>query len=163
MISRAMMSGLVSTGVDVSNLRVAMPAVARHQLKIDERAGGIHVRIAEDDPEVVQVRFFEAPGIVASEATLKTIERTYSPQEFRRMTSSEVGRVGYPSRAAESYADDLLASVDAGAIRARAPRLVLNYGHSPASLIVPSLIGALGVEVIGLNGFIDNADTWRSI
>jgi mannose-1-phosphate guanylyltransferase/phosphomannomutase len=163
MISRAMMSGLVSTGVDVSNLRVAMPAVARHQLKIDERAGGIHVRISEDDPEVVQVRFFEAPGIVASEATLKTIERTYSRQEFRRMTSSEVGRVGYPSRAAESYTDDLLASVDAGAIRARAPRLVLNYGHSPASLIVPSLIGALGVEVIGLNGFIDNADTWRAI
>ena len=46
-----------------------MPAVARHQLKGDDKAFGVHVRIADDDPEVVQVRFFEAPGTVASEAT----------------------------------------------------------------------------------------------
>ena len=74
------------------------------------------------------------------------------------MTSEHIGRVTYPSRASEAYIDDLLSSVDADAIRRRAPRLVLNYGHSPASLIVPSLIGALGVELIGLNGFVETSD-----
>ena len=158
MINRAIVAGLVSTGVAVSDLRIAMPAVARHQLKGDDKAFGVHVRIADDDSEVVQVRFFEAPGTVAAESTLKRIERTYSRQEFRRMTSDAIGRVTYPSRASEAYIDDLLSSVDADAIRRRAPRLVLNYGHSPASLIVPSLIGALGVELIGLNGFVETSD-----
>jgi mannose-1-phosphate guanylyltransferase/phosphomannomutase len=32
---------------------------------------------------------------------------------------------------------------------------VLNYAHSPASLVVPSMIGELGVELIGINAFID--------
>ena len=50
MIKRAMISALVATGVDVSDLRVAMPAVARHQLKIDERAGGLHIRMAPTTP-----------------------------------------------------------------------------------------------------------------
>ena len=46
MIKRSLISGFAATGVNVSDLRVAMPAVARHQLKIDERAGGVHVQIS---------------------------------------------------------------------------------------------------------------------
>jgi mannose-1-phosphate guanylyltransferase/phosphomannomutase len=33
--------------------------------------------------------------------------------------------------------------------------MVLNYSQSPASLVVPSMIGELGVELIGINAFID--------
>ena len=155
MIKRAMISGLVATGVDVSDLRVAMPAVARHQLKIDERAGGLHIRMAPDDPEVVQVRFFQSPGIVASESVLKALERTFSRQDYRRVTTAEIGGVSYPSRAAESYVADLLDKIDAEAIRDRGFRLVLNYGNSAASLIVPTLIAELGVELVGLDAFRD--------
>jgi mannose-1-phosphate guanylyltransferase/phosphomannomutase len=156
MIKRAIISGLVATGVDVSDLRVAMSAVARHQLKIEERAGGLHVRMSPDDPEVVQVRFFEAPGIAASDAVLKSVERTFSRQDYRRVTTPEIGAVGYPSRAAESYVQDLLDKIDVAAVRARSFRLVLNYGNSPASLIVPTLIGELGVELVALDAFTDS-------
>jgi mannose-1-phosphate guanylyltransferase/phosphomannomutase len=76
MIKRPMMSRLVATGVNVSDLRVAMPSVNRHQLKIDERASGVHIHISPDDPELIRIRFFEAPGMLVSEATLKSIERT---------------------------------------------------------------------------------------
>ena len=96
MIKRSLISGFAATGVNVSDLRVAMPAVARHQLKIDERAGGVHVQISPDDPEVVEIRFFEAPGILVSDATIKSIERTYSRQEFRRVSATEIGRLTLP-------------------------------------------------------------------
>ncbi len=43
--------------------------------------------------------------------------------------------------------------IDAEAIRDRGFRLVLNYGNSAASLIVPTLIAELGVELVGLNAF----------
>src|SRR5439155_3869865 len=70
MIKRAMMSGLVATGVNVSDLRVAMPSVNRHQLKIDERATGVHIHISSLDSELIRIRFFEATGMLVSEATL---------------------------------------------------------------------------------------------
>jgi mannose-1-phosphate guanylyltransferase / phosphomannomutase len=156
MIKRAMMSGLVATGAHVSDLRVAMPSVNRHQLKIDERAGGVHIHISPHDPEMIRIRFFEAPGMLVSEATLKSIERAYSRQEFRRVSADEIGRLSYPSRATEIYAQDLLGTLDVEAIRARGLRMVLNYSYSPASLVVPSMIGELGVELIGINAFIDS-------
>ena len=155
MIKRAMMSGLVATGVNVSDLRVAMPSVNRHQLKIDERATGVHIHISSHDSELIRIRFFEAPGMLVSEATLKSIERAYSRQEFRRVSASEIGRLSYPSRATEIYAQDLLHTLDVEAIRARSLRMVLNYSNSPASLVVPSMIGELGVELIGINAFVD--------
>jgi mannose-1-phosphate guanylyltransferase/phosphomannomutase len=155
MIKRSLISGLAATGVNVSDLRVAMPAVNRHELKIDERAGGLHVHISPDDPELIQIRFFESPGILVSEATLKSIERAYSRQEFRRVSATEIGRLTYPSRATETYAQDLVETLDVDAIRQRRFRLVLDYAFSPASLVVPSMIGALAVELIGLNAFVD--------
>jgi mannose-1-phosphate guanylyltransferase/phosphomannomutase len=158
MIKRSLISGLAATGVNVSDLRVAMPAVARHQLKIDERAGGVHVQISPDDPEVVEIRFFEAPGILVSDATIKSIERTYSRQEFRRVSATEIGRLSYPSRANEIYVQDLLEILDVAAIRARGFRMVLNYAHSPASLVVPNMIGDLGVELISMNAPVDVGD-----
>src|SRR5204862_6143297 len=127
---------LPATGVNVSDLRVSMPAVNRHQLKIDERAGGVHVNVSSEDPERVHIGFFEAPGIQVSEATLKSIERMYSRQEFRRVSAGEIGRLSYPSRAMETYSQDLLEALDVEAIRQRGFRLVLNYGGSPASLVL---------------------------
>ena len=158
MIKRALISGLAATGVNVSDLRVAMPAVTRHQLKIDERAGGVHVQISPIDPELIEIRFFEAPGILVSDATLKAIERMYSRQEFRRVSAAEIGRLSYPSRATETYVQDLLETIDVAAIRERGFRVVLDYAYSPASLVVPNLIGELGVELISMNAFVDSGD-----
>ena len=67
MIKRAMHRPASSaTGVNVSDLRVALPAVNRHELKVDERAGGLHVRVSADDPDVIQVQLLRAarhPGV----------------------------------------------------------------------------------------------------
>src|SRR5204862_4591004 len=63
MIKRAMISGLNSTGIDVSDLRVLPAAVNRHLLKTESYEAGIHVGTSVSDPEVVEIRFFEPPGI----------------------------------------------------------------------------------------------------
>ena len=103
MIKRAIISGLVSTGVNVSDLRVSLPAVNRHDMRVDERTGGLHVRVDTGDPDLIQVVFFEAPGILASDATIKGIERSFSRQEFRRTSPGEIGTLTYPTRATSSY------------------------------------------------------------
>ena len=108
MIKRAMISGLNSTGVNVADLRVLPAAISRHLLKTESYELGIHVGSSAADPEVVQIRFFEPPGIQLSEQLQKEIEKHFSRLELRRASAEEVGGVSYPARARESYAQDLL-------------------------------------------------------
>jgi mannose-1-phosphate guanylyltransferase / phosphomannomutase len=154
MIKRAIISGIISTGINVSDLRVSLPAVNRHEMRVDDRTGGIHTRVAAGDPDTIQVVFFEPSGILASDATIKRIERSFSRQEFRRTSPDEIGGLTYPTRATSSYVQELLGALDRAAIAERGLRLVLDYNFSAASLVVPSLVGDLGVEMVALNGFV---------
>jgi mannose-1-phosphate guanylyltransferase / phosphomannomutase len=153
MIKRAMISGLSSTGVDVADLRVIPAPVGRHLLKTHGYDGGFHVGLSSTDPEVVRIQFFEPPGIELTASMQKEVEKHFTRLEFRRMAASDVGGIAYPARARESYADDLLGSLDVAAIRARGFKIVVDYGYSAASFVLPLLLGPLGVEAVGAHDF----------
>ena len=153
MIKRAMISGLGATGVDVADLRVLPAPVGRHVLKSHGYDGGFHVGLSATDPDAVRIQFFEPPGIELSASMQKEIEKHFARLEFRRMAASEVGSITYPVRARESYADDLLASLDVAAIRARGFKIVIDYGYSAASFVLPLLLGPLGVEAVAGHEF----------
>ncbi|MBW8741814.1 MAG: NTP transferase domain-containing protein [Acidobacteria bacterium] len=153
MTKRALISGLTSTGVDVSDLRVLPAAVARHLLKSEGYSAGVHVGTSQADPEVVQIRFFEPPGIQMTSALQKEIEKNFTRGELRRAAFGAIGDVSYPARVRDTYAQDLLESVDTAAIRGRGFRLVVDYGYSAASFVLPLLLGPLQVEAVSTHGF----------
>ena len=161
MIKRAMISGLNASGVDVADLRVSPPAVSRHVLKTQGFAAAVHVGSSHLDPEAVFIRIYEPPGILLTAGLQKEIERNFTRQELRRVTSGGVGSVSYPARVRESYAQDLLASLDADTIRERRFRIVVDYGYSAASFVLPLVAGPLGVEAISSHGFFAGETTDR--
>jgi mannose-1-phosphate guanylyltransferase/phosphomannomutase len=158
MIKRAMISGLSSTGVDVADLRVIPAAVARHLIKSEGFAAGIHVGVSPNDAEAVRIQFFEQPGIEMSAATQKEVEKHFTRGELRRVASGNVGRISYPARARETYASDLLSTVDVGSIRERGFRIVVDYGFSAASYVLPLVLDPLGVEVVAAHAFPSDGD-----
>jgi mannose-1-phosphate guanylyltransferase/phosphomannomutase len=160
MIKRAMISGFTSAGLDVADLRVLPAAVARHLLKTEGYEAGFHVGTSQSDPEVVKITFFEQPGIPLSEPMQKEIEKNFTRGELRRVAFDAIGTISYPARVHESYAQDLLDTLDVDAIRARNFRLVVDYGFSAASFVLPLLLGPLGVEAVSAHGFTtDRADS----
>src|SRR5437763_2216060 len=98
MIKRALISGFTSTGLDVADLRVLPAAVARHLLKSEGYDAGAHVGTSVSDPEVVQIRFFEPPGIQMTAALHKEVEKNFTRGELRRVAFGAVGSVIYPAR-----------------------------------------------------------------
>ena len=153
MIKRAMISGLGSTGVHTADLRVLPPAVARHLLKTHGYDAGFHVGTSSIDAETVQIRFFEHPGIQLTPSLQREIEKHFTRHELRRVAFGEIGTITYPARAREGYAQDLLATLDVAAIAARRFRLVVDYGYSTASFVLPLLLGPLGIEAVSAHGF----------
>ena len=153
MIKRAMVAGLTSTGVDVSDLRVLPAAVGRHLLKTQGYDAGFHVGVSYADPEMLQIRFCEPPGIALTPALQKEIEKHFTRHELRRSAFGRVGEITYPARVRESYAQDLLDALDRDAIRERGFRIVVDYGYSATSFVLPLVLGPLGVEAVGAHAF----------
>ena len=153
MIKRAMISGLNAAGIDVADLRVSPPGVSRHVLKTQGFAAAVHVGSSHLDPEAVFIRIYEPGGILLTPGLQKEIEKNFTRQELRRVAAGGVGSVSYPARVRESYAQDLLDSLDVETIRERRFRIVVDYGYSASSFVLPLVVGPLGVEAISAHGF----------
>jgi mannose-1-phosphate guanylyltransferase / phosphomannomutase len=153
MIKRAIISGLHSTGIQVADLRTLPAPVGKHHLKTQGYDAAFHVGSASHDPEAVQIRLFERPGIALSSSLQKEIEKHYTRQELRRVPFAAVGDISYPARARETYASDLLSALDTAAIGERSFRIVVDYGYSAASYVLPLVLGPLGVEAVTSHAF----------
>ena len=107
-----MIAGLTSTGVTSPTCASLPAAVGRHLLKTQGYDAGFHVGVSITDPEVVQIRFFEQPGIQLTPQMQKEVEKHFTRHELRRAAFGAVGDIEYPARVRESYAQDLLAALD---------------------------------------------------
>jgi mannose-1-phosphate guanylyltransferase / phosphomannomutase len=154
LVRRLVLAGISAAGVHVADLRVMPAAVNRHVLKSEGFEMGVHVGRSPADPEAVEIQIYEPPGVQASSSFMKEVEKHFSRQEFRRVSSDDVGEIRYPARAAETYAQDLLATLDVELIRSRGFRVVVDYGYSAASLVLPLVLGELGVEAIAARAYV---------
>ena len=153
MIKRAMVSGLTSTGISIADLRVLPAPVNRHAIRTQGYAAGFHVGMSVVDPEQLEIRFFEHTGTQLTPRLEKEVEKHYTRYELRRAAPDRIGKIGYPVRVRESYAGDLLGTLDAAAVIERRFRIVVDYGQSAASFVLPLVLGPLEVEAISAHEF----------
>jgi mannose-1-phosphate guanylyltransferase / phosphomannomutase len=153
MIKRALISGLHSTGVSVADLRTLPAPVGKHLMKTQGYDAAFHVGASTTDPEAVQIRLFERPGTALSAGMQREIEKHFTRQELRRVPFGDIGTISYPARARESYASDLLDDLDRETIRGRGFRIVVDYGYSAGSYVLPLVLGPLGVEAVTAHAF----------
>ncbi|HTY79643.1 MAG TPA: mannose-1-phosphate guanyltransferase [Candidatus Bathyarchaeia archaeon] len=155
MINRALMSGLLSVGVDVQDLGVAPLPVVRYQIAALGLAGGTHVRKSPYDPQLLDVKVLDSRGLEVAPDREKAMERLFFMEDFERAPMDGIGTLSFPHAGTDRYRDGLLGSVDREVVRRGGLRMVLDYAFGSASSIFPSVLGALGVEVIALNAYLD--------
>ncbi|MCL4423756.1 MAG: sugar phosphate nucleotidyltransferase [Actinobacteria bacterium] len=152
-LKRAVMVGANAAGIDVEDLEVAPVPVTRYHVRATSALGGVSVRLASDDRQSVLMRFFDEHGIDIDEVTQKKIERVYYREEFRRALAGEIGDIGFPSRTIDTYAADLMDTVEVRAIRKAHFKVVLDYAYGTASFVMPNVLAKLGAEVLAVNPF----------
>jgi mannose-1-phosphate guanylyltransferase/phosphomannomutase len=153
MLKRAIMVGCNAAGVNVGDLEVATIPVTRHQVRNSGSRGGVTVRLAENDPQSVVIRFFDADGLDIDEGAQRKIERLYHREEFRRVLAQDIGDIDFPPRAVEQYTADLVAAVDLSVARAAGLKLVLDLSYGSASFVMPNLLAKLDADVLVVNPY----------
>jgi mannose-1-phosphate guanylyltransferase/phosphomannomutase len=156
MINRAIMTGLLSVGVNVQDLGLAPIPVVRYQIPSLGLAGGSHVRKSPYDPELLDIKFFDHRGLECAADREKAVERMFFMEDFQRASMDETGEISFPHAGIDRYRDGMLKSVDVQVVRKAGLRMVLDYAFGSASSIFPTILGALGVEVIALNAYLDD-------
>ncbi|MBC7230118.1 MAG: NTP transferase domain-containing protein [Actinobacteria bacterium] len=154
-IKRAVITGLNSAGINVSDLEISPSPVNRFAIKAERAVGGVDVRISAFDPQSIEIRFFDEEGIDISEGKQRDIEKVFYQANFRRAFVDEIGAIIFPPRVLEMYANSLLAQVDLESLRRRRFRLVVDYAYGSCSAVLPSILGRMGCDVLGLNAFTD--------
>lgn len=154
MIKRAMISGLLSTGVKVGDLRTAPIPVVRYEIGQEGEAGGIHVRQSPFDPNLVDIKILSKNGTDISIQQERAIEQLFLREDFKRSTPDRVGELITPPRAQEYYRAGFMKAVQASVLQNAKIKVVIDYAFSSASLILPDILGRLGIEVVSLNAYL---------
>ena len=108
--------------VGVHDLELVPLPLTRFTVRGEQAAGGISVRTSPSDPEVVEIRLFDADGADLSAGAQRKVERTFFREDYRRAAPSRIGELVFPPRALERHTAGLVRSVRIEAIRKAAPK-----------------------------------------
>ncbi len=155
MINRALISGILSSGVNVHDLREIPISVARYAAPRLGDLGGLYTARSPFDAQNVDIKFFGPNGLALPSSKEKGIENLFYREDFRRALMEETGDLSFPHRVLEYYQEGFLNAINAKAVAERKPKVVIDYAFSSASPIFPQLLGKLGCEVVALNAYMD--------
>ena len=156
-MKRAAVAGLNMAGVHCHDLELNPVPVTRHYIRTRHSHGGIAMRTAPHDPQMLSITFIGPEGTDLDEGSRRKIERTYYREEFRRAYAGEVGELHYPPRAVEFYTEGLLSTMDIPLVREARLKIVVDYGYGSAALVLPGLFGRLDCEVLAVNSIVDES------
>ena len=155
MLKRGLIAGLVSVGVNVlDNEGMPLP-VTRHTIRSSNAAGGVHIRLAPDQPNLALVEFFDKNGIYLSTNGQRKIETIFYREDFGRTAADEVGAIEFVPRAIEQYSQDFFRLLNTEAVQKRNFKVIVDYAYNRISGVLPQMLGQLETETIALNAYTD--------
>jgi mannose-1-phosphate guanylyltransferase/phosphomannomutase len=147
---------LQASAIDVRDLENVPMPVARQQTARGS-AGGVMIRTTPGVPDSVDIMFFDERGADLSQAGQRKLDRVFARQEYRRAFPGEIGDLTFPSSVFDSYTGALLRAVDTTGVREAGLKVVVDAAHGSAGIVLPNLLGRLGVDSLTINPGLDEA------
>ncbi|MBV9446211.1 MAG: mannose-1-phosphate guanyltransferase [Streptosporangiaceae bacterium] len=162
-LKRAVQGALNASAINVVDLEAQPLPVARFETARGNFSGGIALRTTSGDPQSVDIIFLDERGAELSQAQQRKLERVFSRQEFRRAFPGEIAELSYPPRVVDMYTHELLRCVDLKGVRDARMKVVADCAGGTASLVLPSLLSRIGVDVHTLNNKLDEVSPTETV
>ncbi len=151
MVSRSLISGLMSVGINIQNLEATAIPLARAVMPTLGVIGGIHVRLHPERADHILIEFFDENGIDIPKGKEKKIEGAYFKEDLRRAQIHEIGTVTYPSRIIESYSTTFEQHLNVEAVRSSNSKVVIDYVYAVSGAVLPRLLAKFDCDAVVLN------------
>jgi len=160
MIKRAMIAGMMSGGASIIDLSELPIPVVQYYARQHPIAGAVHIQMSPLDSRSADIRLFDGQGVTLAKKTERKVENVFFREDIRRVHFYEMGDITYPTDAVDSYVDGLLGLIDVETLRRAHLRVLVDFDHGSASIVLPRLFKELNVEAIPLNAGFD--ETYQS-
>jgi mannose-1-phosphate guanylyltransferase/phosphomannomutase len=150
MIGRAVMSGMISSGANVTDLSVLPAPVARYWAR-HTHISAVHVQTSPVDPRSADIRIFDDHGLDLDKRNERKLESLYFREDIRRVSHYEMGRIIRRDGQTDRYVEDILDKVDLEAVRGAAFKILVDYNNGAAALALPRVLQEMNATVIPLS------------
>jgi mannose-1-phosphate guanylyltransferase/phosphomannomutase len=155
MVTRSLIAGLMSVGIDIQNLDATAIPIARTVIPTMSVAGGIHVRVHPDRPNYILIEFMDAKGINITKAVEKKIEGAYFKEDMRRALIQEIGDVAYPSQVIDRYCTAFEKLLHVETLRNSRAKVVIDYVYAVSGAVLPQMLDNFGADAVVLNASVN--------
>ncbi|NPA47874.1 MAG: phosphoglucosamine mutase, partial [Thermococci archaeon] len=146
MIKSAVVSGLLSTGVDVIDIGLAPTPLTGFAIKLYGAEAGVTVTASHNPPEYNGIKVWQSNGMAYTPDMEEEVEDILRGGNFRKAAWNGIGRLKR-----EDPTDEYIrAAVERVKLR-DTYRVVVDTGNGAGSLVSPILQRELGNRVISLN------------
>jgi mannose-1-phosphate guanylyltransferase / phosphomannomutase len=162
-LKRAVISALTASAINVRDLEASPEPVSRFEIAHSDSAGGIMIRTTPGDVQSVDISFLDERGADLSQAARRRLERVFSRQEFRRAFPGEIADLTNPSRTLEDYSQEVMRCVDTTGVLDAGLKVVIDTAGGTAALVLPTLLGRIGIDVLTVNNRLDESSPTETI
>jgi len=159
MLKHAVLSGLMSTGVEVVDLgKVTLP-VHRCCVRSFGLGGGIHISCLERGK--ANIRFLNALGADYSRSEQRKVEGLLNREEYRFVDAVSV--VEFLPDPVSVYLNYLLGFFDSGVTAPARLKVVVNYDPELLGFLLPALLEALRCELVASTEMLESAGRFGEV
>ena len=152
MIKHAVLSGLLATGCRVVDAEVASTPTCGVLVRELDASGGLQITASHNPIEWNGLKPFTPAGSVFDQTFGERLLSLLQSRDFRYQKVQGIGGVEQLPDPHAPHLRRVLELIDAGAVRDRRFRVVLDCTHGAGALLGPRLLETLGCEVHLLGG-----------
>ncbi len=161
MIFNAVSSGIMSTGCSVVDIGI-LPTPALQFYCKSKKMFGVVITASHNPPRFNGIKCVDHDGTELRREHEEKIERIYYDKDYHIAGWESAGTLASDNTAVDLYLKAVISQVDAGKIRDRKYRVVVDSGNGASYYTAPALLRKLGCSVVSLNAFPDGMFTSRT-
>jgi len=153
MVSRAVIAGLMSVGVDVIDVGIVPTPTVEIAVTKLRASGGICVTASHNPSQWNALKFFNDRGEFITPDQYRQLDAIFSANAFSFVPHRKLGVVSQQSHWIDEHIRQTLAlkTVNAKAIKSRCFKVVVDAINGAGSIALPALLERLGVRVVRIN------------
>ncbi|WP_028306908.1 sugar phosphate nucleotidyltransferase [Desulfitibacter alkalitolerans] len=147
MLKGSFISGLMSTGVKVSDLGEQTMPIHRFAVRGIGAQGGVHIKTDHNNLDKCWLQFVDGKGININRDMERKIEGIYNREDFRRVQEGEIGENVLIQHSLSSYLDNIMSNIAVEKINLRNFRILINTRGKVMESLFKELSGRLKCDL----------------